>query len=87
MKPLLVYLFIINATALYLMLTDKHRALNKIRRIPEAALFAAAFVGGSLGCFLGMYLFHHKTRKPRFAAGIPFLLLVHTLLVFYLYNY
>jgi len=80
MKPLLVYLFIINAAALYLMLTDKHRAKNKLHRIPELALFTTALAGGSLGCFLGMQLFRHKTRKASFSVGIPVILVVHLIL-------
>ena len=32
--------------------------------------------GGSVGAILGMRFFHHKTRKARFAIGVPVILLV-----------
>ena len=82
MKPLLVYLLIINASGLLLMLTDKHNAIEKLRRIPEAALMAVAIAGGSLGCLLGMRLFHHKTRKPLFARGVPLIFVAHLISYF-----
>lgn len=76
-----VFLFLINAAALVLMFLDKQFAKKKIRRIPEAVLLGAAFLGGSLGALLGMYLFHHKTRKPKFFILIPFFLAVQLFLL------
>ena len=31
---------------------------------------------GSVGAILGMRFFHHKTRKAKFAIGVPVILLV-----------
>lgn len=76
MEPLLVYLLIINAAGLLLMLLDKHKAQENKWRIPEAALIGIAVIGGSLGCIIGMRLFHHKTRKPKFFIGLPVILAV-----------
>ena len=45
---------------------DKHRARTQGRRVPEARLHALALLGGFPGAFLGMQLFRHKTRQPRF---------------------
>ena len=33
-------------------------------------------IGGSVGAILGMRFFHHKTRKAKFAIGVPVILLV-----------
>lgn len=68
------YLLIINAVGVVIMLTDKRRAQKKLWRVPEATLFTIAILGGSIGVLLGMRLFRHKTRKPRFYIGIPLLL-------------
>lgn len=81
---MVIYLTIINALAFVLMLADKHRARKNRWRIPEAVLMGVAFLGGSLGAILGMYLVRHKTRHPLFAAGLPLLLMAQVLIVMFL---
>ena len=66
------YLLLINALALLFMCLDKQFAKLHKRRIPEAVLLGTALSGGSVG--LGMALFHHKTRKPKFYLTVPLLL-------------
>ena len=73
---LLFYLLTINALGLVIMLADKRCAQKKLWRIPEATLLTVAILGGSVGSLLGMRLFHHKTRKPKFSVGIPLILLL-----------
>lgn len=73
---LLPYFLIINAVGFAVMLADKHRARKKRWRIPEATLMAVAIFGGSIGCLLGMYIFRHKTTRPKFTLGIPLILAV-----------
>lgn len=41
-----------------------------------AALLLLAVLGGSVGAWLGMYVWHHKTRHKRFKYCIPLILLV-----------
>lgn len=77
-------LLILNALGLLLMLADKRRARFRAWRIPEAALIAVAVLGGSIGSYAGMYLFHHKIRKPKFYLGIPLILILQLLAVMYL---
>lgn len=79
MAPLLIYLLTINALGFWIMLDDKQRARKKRWRIPEATLLTVAILGGSAGCFLGMRLCRHKTRKPKFSIGIPVILLAQVL--------
>lgn len=68
------YLLLINALALLFMCLDKQFAKLHRRRIPEAVLLGTALSGGSVGVLLGMALFHHKTRKPKFYLTVPLLL-------------
>ena len=76
---LLFYLLTINALGLLIMLADKRRAQKKLWRIPEATLITIAILGGSAGILLGMRLFHHKTKKPKFYLGIPVILILQLL--------
>lgn len=81
MKYLYIYLVIINATAFLFMLADKIKARKNLWRIPEKALLGLCAIGGSLGGFLGMKIFRHKTLHPHFSIGIPLMLAVHILLL------
>ena len=74
LKYLLAYLLIINAAAFLLMLVDKLKAKRGLWRIPEATLMWSAALGGSIGALLGMNLFRHKTKHPKFTIGIPLIL-------------
>ena len=74
---LALYLFRINAVGFSLMLTDKLKAKKNAWRIPEATLLTVAFIGGSLGTYVGMRIFRHKTLHPKFSLGVPALLAVH----------
>ena len=69
-----LYLSIINAAGLLIMFLDKQFAKLHTRRIPEAMLLGTALSGGGLGILLGMALFHHKTRKPKFYISVPLML-------------
>ena len=53
------------------MLVDKRKAIKNAWRIPEATLISVALLGGSLGCLMGMRIFRHKTRHPKFSVGLP----------------
>jgi len=81
MDFLLCYLLIINALTFAVMLLDKVRAIKKAWRVPEATLLTLAVLGGSLGGLMGMYLFRHKTRKPKFTVTLPLLLILQGAIV------
>ena len=70
---LVYYLIAVNLTAFILYGYDKSMARMDRRRIPEKTLLFWAWIGGSIGAFLGMRLFHHKTLKPKFAIPVPIL--------------
>ena len=67
----LVWLVCINLLAFLMYGFDKWRAVRDGWRIPEARLLAVAVLGGSVGAYLGMKIFRHKTRKNKFRVGIP----------------
>lgn len=86
MKLILTYLAIINAAAILLMLADKICAIKKWWRIPERVLLGCAAIGGSLGAWIAMYVFRHKTRHKRFSVGIPLFFLIHALVLLYYFK-
>ena len=75
-RIVLLYLIIINASGFLLMLADKLKAKRGAWRVPEATLIGIAIAGGSIGAFIGMKLFRHKTRHLKFSIGIPVILAV-----------
>jgi uncharacterized membrane protein YsdA (DUF1294 family) len=85
MKFLIPYLIVVNAAAFLLMLIDKIKATKKMWRIPERVLLGVSAIGGSLGGFLGMQVFRHKTKHLQFAIGIPVMLVVHIVLLVLLF--
>jgi uncharacterized membrane protein YsdA (DUF1294 family) len=66
---------IINLFVLLLYGLDKWKAIHRKWRIPERVLILAA-VPGAPGALLGMLLFRHKIRKPKFYLGVPAILLL-----------
>ncbi len=78
--PAAVYLALINFTAFIVYGTDKKRAKRNKRRIPENTLIMLAALGGSFGALAAMGVFRHKTKKPKFYIGVPFILVLQLLL-------
>lgn len=72
----LAYLVVINVITFGLYGLDKYRAMNNMWRIPEKTLLGAAAVGGAYGAYLGMRIFHHKTKHLIFQIGVPIMMLV-----------
>ena len=60
---------------------DKYKAKKDKWRIPEKTLLLLAFFFGGLGAFLGMRVFHHKTKHLSFTVGMPLILAVQIVLV------
>ena len=70
---LVYYLTAVNVLAFVLYGIDKKKAEKGKYRIPESRLLLIAFLGGSVGAWLGMLIFHHKTKKKKFSVTVPIL--------------
>ncbi len=68
---ILVYLAIITVVTFFVYGIDKWKAQHKRWRIPESVLLGLAAVGGSVGAWLGMQVWHHKTQHKKFKYGVP----------------
>ncbi|MEH2797864.1 DUF1294 domain-containing protein [Segatella copri] len=79
------YLLAINAVAFIVYGIDKYKAKKAKWRIPEATLLLLAVLGGSIGAWMGMKVWHHKTMHKKFKYGIPAILLIQIALMAYLH--
>ena len=85
MSCLAYYLLAINAVAFIMYGIDKYKAKKDKWRIPEVTLLLLAVVGGSIGAWMGMKVWHHKTMHKKFKYGIPAILLIQIALMTYLH--
>lgn len=76
LQILLIYLVTINAASFVIYGIDKWKAKRSRWRIPETALLVLAVLGGSMGAWLGMQVWHHKTMHRKFKYGIPTIIIV-----------
>lgn len=68
---ILVYLVVMSVVTFFVYGIDKWKAQHKRWRIPESVLLGLAAVGGSVGAWLGMQVWHHKTQHKKFKYGVP----------------
>ncbi len=55
---------------------DKYKAKHGRRRISEKTLLLSAFFFGGIGAYLGMRVFHHKTKHWYFQLLLPLFMLL-----------
>lgn len=66
-----IYLVVINLINFAEMGLDKRKSKKEQWRVPESRFFVLALLGGSLGGWIGMNVFHHKTKHWYFRFGLP----------------
>ncbi len=79
---------LMNVTAFSIMAFDKRRSRKAgAERISEGMLFFLATCFGSVGVWLGILVFRHKTRKWYFALGIPLLIFENTAAIWLIFHW
>lgn len=81
----LYYLLAINIVTFFLYGIDKYKAKKAMWRISEATLLLMAVIGGSIGAWAGMKVWHHKTMHKKFKYGVPAIILLQVALTVYLH--
>ena len=61
---------------------DKRCAKKRKWRVSEQMLITIAALGGSIGSFIGMYTFRHKTQHLQFVIGVPVIVFLQMIVVF-----
>ena len=75
----------LNILTFVLFALDKRKAVKSRWRIPETMLIALSILGGSIGALMAMSLFRHKTQNKYFRIGIPVILVLQLIFVFWFY--
>ena len=84
MNIILGYLLAVNIASFLLYGIDKYKARKGRWRISEATLLMMAVIGGSIGAWSGMRLWHHKTMHKKFKYGIPIIIILQVTIAVYL---
>lgn len=83
MKPVLYLCLGASLLNFILMGVDKRRAKTGAWRIAEKWFFLIALAGGMPGAILGIYAFRHKTLHRRFTWGMPAILILQLLALWF----
>ena len=86
MEEIICFLLAINIATFLLYGIDKYKAKKNQWRISEATLLTMAAIGGSIGAWVGMRIWHHKTMHKKFKYGIPIIIILQVALVVYLHT-
>lgn len=81
---ILCYLIAINAVTFIFFGIDKWKAVHGKWRISEAMLLGLAVLGGSIGAWLGMMAWRHKTKHKKFQLGVPVIMIMQIVLFVYI---
>ena len=79
----LLALLAMNVVTFFMYGIDKWKAKKSKWRIPEATLLGLAVLGGSVGAWLGMKVWHHKTLHKEFRYGVPAIIIVQIAIIGY----
>ena len=81
---ILIYLVAMNVVTFFMYGIDKWKAKRSKWRISEATLLGMAVIGGSIGAWLGMRVWHHKTMHKKFQFGIPLIIVAQVAMIIWL---
>ena len=82
-----LWVLLVSIVTFFVFGIDKWKAKRSSRRVRERTLFLLAAIGGSIGAWLGMKVWHHKTLHKSFRFGIPAILFLQLALVAGLFIY
>ena len=74
----------VNVVTFFIYGIDKWKARNHKWRISETQLLALAVLGGSIGAWLGMKVWHHKAQHKKFVYGVPSIIILQLVIIVYL---
>lgn len=81
----LYFLLTLNVVTFIAYGIDKQRARKGRWRISEQTLLLLPMIGGSVGGYLGMKIWRHKTQHKKFRYGLPAILIIHCAIVSFIF--
>lgn len=87
MKLLILLMLTWNILTFMFMGIDKYKAKHDKQRISEKNLLLCALLMGGIGTALGMWVFHHKTRKLKFQVCVPVAIIINAAVIYGLFYY
>ena len=86
-RLLISIIFLMNLISFTIFYIDKRKSIKGNNRISENSLLLSALLLGSIGAFLSMQIFRHKTKKLKFRILVPLFFVLRVLILYYLYKY
>lgn len=83
---LTTYLFVINLISIAVTVYDKFCAVHGRWRVKESTLLLLSVLGGSAGMYITMQIIRHKTRRLKFMLGIPVILIIQIICVYFVWR-
>ncbi len=79
-----IYFLIINIIGFVMMYSDKQKAKKDQYRTREKSFFVVSLLLGAIGTYIGMYKFRHKTRHNLFTIGIPIMIVINLVCIYFI---
>jgi uncharacterized membrane protein YsdA (DUF1294 family) len=80
-KVIATLVLALNVITFFVYGIDKWKAKKGKWRISEATLLILAIIGGSIGAWLGIKVWHHKTMHKKFKYGVPAIIVLQFIAV------
>lgn len=77
-------LLVLNVVSFALFGIDKRRARRGAWRISEQVLLLSGLISGTIGAWVGVIVFRHKSRKPSFLIALACASLIDLVVVYLL---
>ena len=82
----IIYTLVINIIAILITGYDKLCAKKHSWRVKERTLMLVSVLGGSIGMYITMQLIRHKTRHFKFMIGIPLIMILQIILIWFTWS-
>ena len=85
----LAYILIISVVSVVVCIYDKKISKkNRVElRTPEKTLLLLSAIGGSVAMYITMLLIRHKTKHFKFMVGIPVIMVIQAVVIFFLFHF
>ena len=86
---LCAYILVMSFVSVIICIYDKKisKRNNVKLRVPEKRLLLFSALGGSLAMYITMLIIRHKTKHVKFMLGIPVIMVLQAIIIFFLFKF